>query len=125
MTTALVIDDNRQTADSLSRMLSLFNVDSQTAYGARTALMYLKEATPEVIFLDLILPGVDGFEILAYIKRLPRMQGTPVIVITSDDQPETSEKALQSGAVAVIIKPITVDVLESALKKAGLPKVDL
>jgi CheY-like chemotaxis protein len=120
MSTALVIDDNRQTADSLSRMLNLFDIDAHTAYGSRTALLYLKEEIPDVIFLDLKLPGVDGFEILAYIRRLPRMEDTSVIVVTSDDQPETAEKAIQSGAIEVIIKPVSMDVLESALRKVGL-----
>jgi CheY-like chemotaxis protein len=80
----------------------------------------LKEEIPDVIFLDLKLPGVDGFEILAYIRRLPRMEDTSVIVVTSDDQPETAEKAIQSGAIEVIIKPVSMDVLESALRKVGL-----
>ena len=40
------------------------------------------------------MPGVDGFEVLAYLRREPRLAGLPVIIVTSDDQPETAQRAL-------------------------------
>jgi CheY-like chemotaxis protein len=66
------------------------------------------------------MPGVDGSEVLAYIRREPRLMKVPVIVITSDDQPETRQHVLKAGAQAMLIKPATLDALESAFKKAGI-----
>jgi CheY-like chemotaxis protein len=66
------------------------------------------------------MPGVDGIEVLAYLRREPRLMRVPVIVITSDDQPETRQRMLQGGAQALLIKPATIDSLETALKKAGV-----
>jgi CheY-like chemotaxis protein len=66
------------------------------------------------------MPGLDGTEVLAYLKREPRLMKVSVIVITSDDQPETKQRVLQGGAQAVLIKPATLEMLEGALKKAGL-----
>jgi CheY-like chemotaxis protein len=66
------------------------------------------------------MPGVDGTEVLAFLKREPRLAPVPVIVITSDDQPETRQRVLTGGAVAMIIKPATIDALEEALRKAGI-----
>jgi two-component system chemotaxis response regulator CheY len=63
------------------------------------------------------MPGVDGTEVLAFLKREPRLLRVPVIVITSDDQPETRTKVMKLGATAMIIKPATIDALEEALKK--------
>ena len=66
------------------------------------------------------MPGVDGTEILAYLKREPRLMKVPVIIVTSDDQPETRQRVMRGGAQAMIIKPATVDGLENAMKKVGV-----
>jgi PleD family two-component response regulator len=119
---AVVIDDNRQMADGLCRMLSLLDINAQPAYGPRAAMLLLNEVKPDILFLDINMPGVDGFEVLAYFRRLPKMVDVPVVIVTSDDQPETAEKALQSGAFEVIIKPVTLTGLEDVLQKANFLK---
>jgi DNA-binding NarL/FixJ family response regulator len=68
------------------------------------------------------MPGVNGTEILAYLRREPRLISIPVFVITSDDQPETRRKVMKLGATAMIIKPATIDTLEDALKKSKFLK---
>ena len=120
MPTALVIDDNRQAADSLSQLLTLLGVSAEIAYGPRAAMLTLNESIPGVIFLDIHMPGVDGFEILSYLRRDPRLDRTPVIVITSDDQLETRKKALKMGAIDVIIKPARFGILETLLSQYHL-----
>ncbi len=68
------------------------------------------------------MPGVNGTEILAYLRREPRLMSVPVFVITSDDQPETRRKVMKLGANVMIIKPATIDALEDALKTARFLK---
>jgi CheY-like chemotaxis protein len=116
---ALIIDDNRQMADNLRRMLLLLGVDSEVAYGARTGMLKATEA-PDIIFLDINMPGIDGFEVLSYIRRQPMLDKTPIIFVTSDDQKETVKKAKDSGALNLVVKPVTVDILEDLLKKMNL-----
>jgi len=120
MSLALVIDDNRQTAEALTQMLHLWDIQARLVLSPGTAMTVLSEMTPRVIFLDINMPGVDGFEVLAYLKREPRLAGVPVIVVTSDDQPETRKRALDGGALALVLKPVMAEVLEEALQKAGL-----
>ena len=121
MTEGLIIDDNRQTADALSQMLGVLDVDTRLAYGSSAAMDMLAAGfDPDFICLDINMPGVDGIEVLAYLRREPRMKDIPVVVITSDDQPEPREKVMELGATALIIKPATIDSLEEALKKANL-----
>jgi twitching motility two-component system response regulator PilH len=120
MKTALVIDDNRSTADSLARVLKALGMQTRTAYGPSPAMALLRTETPDSIFLDINMPGVNGFEILKYVIREPRLAKVPVFVCTSDDQPQTRAQAMSEGARAFLTKPITVDALESALKAAGL-----
>ena len=120
MPTALVIDDNRDTADSVGRMLEVLGLDTQVTYGARSAIFSLKRDTPDIIFLDINLPGVDGFEIMAYLRREPDFRYVPVVVITSDDQPETAKKARRTGALLVMVKPVTIESLEQVLQRVNL-----
>lgn len=121
MTEALIIDDNRSTADALNQMLVVLGFKARVAYGSSPAMSLLGSGfTPKFVCLDINMPGVDGTEILAYLRREPRLIPVPVFVITSDDQPETRKKVMKLGASAMIIKPATIDVLEEALKKTKL-----
>jgi CheY-like chemotaxis protein len=116
----LIIDDNRQTADALQQMLEILDLPSRVAYGSSPALAVLGTIVPRFVCLDINMPGVDGTEVLGYIRRDPRLNKMPVIIITSDDQPETRQHMLRAGAQAMLIKPATIDALESAFKKAGI-----
>lgn len=119
MTEALIIDDNRSTADALTQMLQVLGHKARAAYGSSPAMALLGTGfTPRFICLDINMPGVDGTEVLAYLRREPRLMKVPVVVITSDDQPETRSKVMKLGASAMIIKPATIDALEGALKTA-------
>lgn len=120
MEKALIIDDNRQIADSLAQMLKFFNIEPVMAYGPRPALANLKELTPSIVFLDLNMPGLTGFDVLQFLRREPRLENVPVIVVTSDDQPESAQRAMEIGATAYVIKPISLDVLEETLKVLDL-----
>jgi CheY-like chemotaxis protein len=120
MSDALIIDDNRETADALKQMMDLLGVPSRVAYGASPAISALSSLTPRLVMLDINMPGVDGTEILAFLRREPRLASVPVIVVTSDDQPETRQRVMQGGATSVIIKPADLDSLEASLKKAGI-----
>jgi CheY-like chemotaxis protein len=116
----LIIDDNRQTADALQQMLEILDLPSRVAYGSSPAISLLGSLIPRFVCLDINMPGVDGTEVLAYIRRDPRLNKMPVIVITSDDQPETRQHVMKAGAQAMLIKPATIDALENAFKKAGI-----
>ena len=120
MKSGLIIDDNRQTAEALNSLLHLWDIDTRIALMPSSAMAILNDNLPDIIFLDVNMPGLNGFEVLAYIRREPRLMKIPVIIITSDDQPETAKKALQGGAQALVIKPVMPETLEEALKKAGL-----
>ncbi len=120
MADALIIDDNRLTADALKHMLEVLNVPAQVVYGSGAAMALLGRTTPSVVLLDINMPGVDGTEILAYLRREPRLLKVPVIVVTSDDQPETRQRVMKGGANGFIVKPASLDMLDSALKKVGL-----
>jgi PleD family two-component response regulator len=121
MSEGLIIDDNRQTADALQQMIGVLGFQSRVAYGSSAGMAVLNTGfMPQFVCLDINMPGVDGTEILAYLKRDPRLSPVPVFVITSDDQPETRAKINKLGATAMIIKPATIDAMENAFKQAKI-----
>jgi Response regulator containing a CheY-like receiver domain and a GGDEF domain len=123
MTEGLIIDDNRTTADALGQMLAVLGFKARLAYGSNAGMSILATGfIPKFICLDINMPGVNGTEILAFLRREPRFMSVPVFVITSDDQPETRRKVMKLGANAMIIKPATIDVLEDALRSVRFLK---
>ena len=118
MKEGLIIDDNRSTADALKQMLDMLDLPARVAYGSSPAMSVLGSYVPHYVCIDINMPGVDGIEILAYLRREPRLSSVPVVIITSDDQPETRQKVMQLGAQAILIKPVTLDSLEDGLRKA-------
>lgn len=99
MPSAVVIDGSRQMANSMCQMLMLLGVDAKPAYGPRAAMLLFNEAAPDIIFLDINMPGVDEFEVMAYLRRQPGLGDVPVVVVISDDQPETIDRAHQMGGL--------------------------
>ena len=121
MSEALIIDDNRTTADALRQMLAVLGFKARVAYGSGAGMAILGSGfIPKFICLDINMPGADGTEVLAYLRREPRLIPVPVFKITSDDQPETRKKVMKLGATAMLLKPATIDALEHALKKAKM-----
>ena len=123
MSEALIIDDNRTTADALGQMLNVLGFKARVAYGSSTAITILRTGfTPRFVCLDINMPGLDEMEILRFLRREPHLIPVPVFVITSDDQAETRRKVMTLGANLMIIKPATIDALEEALKKVRVLK---
>lgn len=120
MPQALVIDDSRHTADTLCQMLDLLGVQAQAAYGPRDALLEIRKEPVDIIFLDINMPGVDGFEVLSFIQREPDLKKIPVVIVTSDDQPETEIKARETGALRLMLKPVSIESLEQVLIQTKL-----
>ncbi|HJS30010.1 MAG TPA: response regulator [Anaerolineales bacterium] len=122
MPIALVVDDNRATANSLCRMLELLGLEARPAYGPRAAILHIERFVPDVVFLDINMPGVTGFDLMTYLKRDPRLDNVYMVVVTSDDQPELAQKAVDTGALTTLIKPVDIDGLEKVLNRIGLVK---
>ena len=123
MAEGLIIDDNRQTADALNQMLAVLGFKARVAYGSSPAMDIVGERVYTEVYLSRYQHARRGWtEILAYLRREPRLMPVPVFVITSDDQPETRTKVMKLGATAMLIKPATIDAMETAFKTAKMLK---
>jgi PAS domain S-box-containing protein len=111
----LVVDDNRDSTDSMVTVLGLLGHRAEGAYSADEALAQAERFRPEVVLLDLNMPGDDGF---AAIKRLRALYGDELYVaaMTGYGQPSDREATLRAGFQAHLIKPVDADQLEQLLK---------
>ncbi len=114
---ALVVDDARVAANTIAQALKLLGYDAQVAYGPRPAIESLERRVPDVILLDINMPGMDGVEVCRYLRRDPRTAEVPIVAISSEAQEATIAKARQAGANAFLPKPIDMDALERVLKR--------
>lgn len=113
----LLVDDEREFVQTLSERLFMRDVHSATAYDGESALNILAEDEPEVMILDLKMPGIDGIEVLRKVKATrPEVE---VIILTGHGSEDDRKLCLSLGAFAYLQKPVDIDVLTETLKKAN------
>jgi len=100
----LVIEDDKFLRELLVRKLSGEGYDVKNAIDAEAAFTILGEHKPKIILCDLILPGVDGFEILKRIKADPKTADIPVVILSNLGQKEDLDKAMALGAKDFMVK---------------------
>ncbi len=113
----MVVDDDKDMAASLAEMIELLGHNAIIALGPRKAMASLSQAIPEIIFLDINMPGVDGLEVLRYLRRDPSTEGVQVVVVSANDSKADIDAAYRAGANAYIVKPATLDDVESAIRR--------
>ncbi len=117
---ALVVDDSRSARVVLSRMLERYGILVDSAESAEAALEYLKERRPDVIFMDHLMPGMDGLQAVREIKANPGLADIPIMMYTSQEGEIYSGQAKASGAVGVLPKSIRPIDVTKALYQLGL-----
>ncbi len=113
----LVIDDDRRTAMFTADMLRLDGHIVAVAFGARSALHQLSEIIPDVVFVDMNMPSVDGLEICRYLRRDPLTARLPIIVISANAEDGYKKAAAAAGANDYIVKPAMIEDLNRVLEK--------
>lgn len=111
----LIVDDNPDTLDLLFFVLSDSDFTVLTANNGKNALQTVEEAHPDLILLDVMMPGIDGFEICRRLKADESSQDIPVIFMTSLSDTDDKVKGFNVGAVDYITKPIQEEVLKARI----------
>jgi DNA-binding NtrC family response regulator len=112
----LLVDDEREFVQTLSERLELRQMGSAVAYDGESALSLVAEDDPEVMIIDLKMPGIDGMEILKQVKTTrPEIE---VIVLTGHGTEADRKRCMQLGAFAYMQKPVDIDELSETLKRA-------
>jgi CheY-like chemotaxis protein len=119
---ALVVDDSRSARVVLTRMLERYGILVDSADSAEAALDYLKDRRPDVIFMDHLMPGMDGLQAVREIKSNPDLAAVPIMMYTSQEGEIYSSQARASGAVGVLPKSIRpIDVTKALYQLNLLP----
>lgn len=113
---ALVVDDSKVARLTLKKKLELQGVTVDLADSARQALDYLQGNRPDIIFMDHLMPEMDGFQATKRIKSDPATRDIPVIICSGKEDPDYVEQARSMGAAHAIAKPPGTGVLEAILK---------
>jgi CheY-like chemotaxis protein len=119
---ALVVDDSRTARMTLQRMLEKQGLDVDTLESAQEALHYLVEKVPDVIFMDHMMPGMDGFEAVEAIKNNPATATIPIMMFTSKGGDLYLSQARALGAVGIMPKEVQPAELYQVLNNLGLVK---
>ena len=109
----LIIDDDQDTVRYLSVLLREHGYDAVAAYNGNDGLQKVREAKPDLIVLDVMMPKLDGFEVCRKIRENPDWQDVRVIMLTAKGRDVERQKGLELGADAYITKPFsTRDLME-------------
>ena len=112
----LLVDDEREFVHTLSERLQTRNVDSAIVYDGEEALTFIEREEPEVMVLDLKMPGIDGIEVLRRVKREhPKVE---VIILTGHGSDREEMIANELGAFAYLRKPVDIDLLARTMREA-------
>lgn len=113
----LIVDDEPQVAEVLARSLAREGHTAEVAHSGEEALRRLGVAEPDALFLDVSMPGMNGLDVLAEVKR--RRPSLPVVVITGHATPDEMDEVRRLGAVDVIAKPAPLTHYQQALRRLG------
>lgn len=114
MARILVIDDDAAITSVLRRGLSYEGFTVETAASGSQGLAAARERAPDLVILDVMLPGMDGFEVLERLRNADR--GLPVLMLTARDEPADQVRGLGDGADDYVVKPFTFDILAARVR---------
>ena len=112
---ALVIDDDADSVGMLETLLRLSGHDPRGAHDGKSALALAASFAPEVVFLDLSLPDLDGFQVARILRLMPGLERSVLVALTGWSDPETKERAKECGFHHVLVKPFELRSIEAIL----------
>jgi len=112
----LLVDDSKTELHFLSELLEKRGYKIRTAENGEEAMRRLGEETPDLILMDVVMPGQNGFQLTRAITRDPRFVNVPVIMCTSKNQETDKVWGMRQGARDYIVKPVDADELVSKIR---------
>jgi len=112
----LLVDDSKTELHHLSELLTKRGYTVRTAENGEDAMKRLGEEKPDLILMDVVMPGQNGFQLTRAITRDPRFADVPVIMCTSKNQETDKVWGMRQGARDYVVKPVDADELISKIK---------
>lgn len=120
MNKVLIVDDIKENIDSLSEMIKDMNVDVKTANGGKEAIEMIDTFTPNIILLDLMMPGVNGWDVIDHVREKYDKTQMVIIVVSLLSNQDNVDECYELGVNDYITKPVLkarlVSLIESYLR---------
>jgi CheY-like chemotaxis protein len=117
----LIVEDNADAADSLAQLLGLSGQEVRTARDGPRALEAARAFAPEVVLLDIGLPGMDGYELAPLLRQIPGVANALLVALTGNGEEDARRRALEAGFDAHVLKPADLDTLLGLLGAPATP----
>ncbi len=114
--TVLVVDDHEDAAFATGHMVKLLGHDVELAYGGQQALDKVSQSTPDLIFLDINMPIMDGLETCKKLRSMPALNKTIIVALTGQGTDELVENCKEIGFDHHFLKPLYFKSIEELLK---------
>jgi PAS domain S-box-containing protein len=111
----LIVDDNRDSAESMAMLLQLSGHATWIAYDGHAALALATEHAPEVVLLDIGLPGMDGYQVARKLRELPQTCDSLLIALTGYGQADDRRRSAEAGFDGHFVKPVDIDALHALI----------
>jgi len=105
----LIVDDDIIITNLIKMLVSMNGHQPTTVNDSTKAIEVANSINPDLITLDLMMPGLTGFELCELIHNDPKFANIPIVIVSARDDAESKEKAIEAGASAYITKPFGVD----------------
>jgi CheY-like chemotaxis protein len=100
----LIVDDDVCTARILAHLVNRLGYPAHAVFGGKPALDHMSQAVPELVILDLMMPQIDGIEVLTRMRQHPQTRGVPVVMFTAVCDPQVQQRAEAAGATEFWVK---------------------
>jgi PAS domain S-box-containing protein len=117
----LVVDDNVDAAETIAKILRLSGYEAHCAYDGPSALAAVRAAKPDVVVLDIGLPGMDGYAVARELRAQPAFRRTPLIAVTGYGQENDRQRSLQAGFDEHFTKPVDPEALQEFIGRFATP----
>jgi PAS domain S-box-containing protein len=111
----VIIDDNRDAANTMAMLVDELGGSTRLAHDARSGLEVVREYQPDIVFLDIGMPGIDGYEACRRMRQRPSHEPIVIVAVTGWGQPQDKQRALEAGFDAHLTKPVELDALARIL----------
>ncbi|MBN1679321.1 MAG: response regulator [Anaerolineae bacterium] len=101
----VVVDDDYELVKLIGMLLRRIGAEATSFYDGQNVLNYFKDHTPDLVILDLMLPDINGFEILRHIRADDRFDHVPVLILSAKADPSSIRQGLENGADGYVTKP--------------------
>ncbi|HEC86215.1 MAG: response regulator [Candidatus Parabeggiatoa sp. nov. 2] len=113
----LIVDDSPQDVDTIKKILEAQGHQTSAAENGEQGIQKTKELRPDLIVMDVVMPGLDGFKTTRKIAKSPDTKSIPIVVLSSKNQESDRAWAKMQGAKEYLVKPVKADELVEMVKK--------